>query len=153
MLADKRHAGVTSPRQVAGLLGESQAYMAKVLRLLVKADILHAERGVKGGVFLNRQPGEVTLLNIVEACQGRIVGSYCHVDTDRRLTCSFHRAAVELQTSIVNVLSHWSLEDLAAAPVARGPLPGEVQCVMGGSLASVPKSVPITPTSRTKGGR
>ncbi len=146
-MADGQHAGVTSPRRIAAVLGESPAYMAKVLRLLVKAGILHAERGVKGGVFLTRRPHEVTLLNVVEACQGRIVGSYCHVDADRRLTCAFHRAAVELQAAIVRALSHWTLEDLAKAPVARGRLPGGVRCVMESSLVAFPKAAASVQTT------
>lgn len=149
VLADDKQA-VTSPRHIAGLLGESPAYMAKVLRLLVKAGILHAERGVKGGVFLARKPGEVTLLDVVEACQGQIVGSYCHEVADRRTTCSFHRATLELQTSIVSALSHWSLEDLAKVPVARKSLPGEIQCVMAGPLVALPRRADSAPSQKNK---
>ena len=146
VLANDQQGVATSPRQIAGLLGESHAYMAKVLRLLVKAGILHAERGAKGGVFLNRQPSEISLLNIVEACQGQIAGSYCQDVADRRTTCSFHRAALELQTSIVQVLAHWSLEDLAEIPVARHALPGGIQCVMTGALGAIPGPVQLGPS-------
>jgi DNA-binding IscR family transcriptional regulator len=104
--------------------------MAKVLRSLVKAGILRAEHGSKGGVFLNRRPAEITLLAVVEACQGAIVGSYCQDIDDIRATCAFHRAAVELRKAITDVLSHWNLEHLVRAPGPAKRLPGGKQCMM-----------------------
>jgi Rrf2 family protein len=119
-LAKDQQATATPPRSIALRLGESPAYMAKVLRSLVKAGILRAEHGSKGGVLLNRRPDEITLLAVVEACQGAIVGSYC----------AFHRAAVELREAITDVLSHWNLEHLVNAPGPSNRLPGGKQCMM-----------------------
>jgi Rrf2 family protein len=73
-LAKDQQGIATPPRSIALELGESPAYMAKVLRSLVKAGILRAEHGSKGGVLLNRRADEITLLAVVEACQGAIVG-------------------------------------------------------------------------------
>ncbi|HEX7286902.1 MAG TPA: Rrf2 family transcriptional regulator [Candidatus Angelobacter sp.] len=129
-----------SPRNIALQLGESQAYMAKVLRALVKAGILRAEHGSRGGVLLSRPPFEITLLAIVEACQGAIVGSYCQETPDLRTTCAFHRAAVELRHAIVSVLTRWTLEHLAASPRPAGPLPGGMLCMLAG--------VPVKPEGR-----
>lgn len=122
----------TSPRSIALQLGESPAYMAKVLRALVRAGILRAERGSRGGVLLNRPPDQITLLAIVEACQGAIVGTYCQEVDDLGNTCAFHRAAVELRHSIVNVLTRWTLEHLAASPHPTGQVPGGMLCMLAG---------------------
>jgi Rrf2 family protein len=129
-LAKDRQGVAISPRSIAVELGESQAYMAKVLRSLVKAGILRAERGSKGGVLLNRRSSEITLLDIVEACQGTIVASYCEGIDDLRTACAFHRAAVELRQAIVTVLSRWNLEQLAKSPGPAKSLPGGKQCLM-----------------------
>ncbi len=136
----------TSPRSIALQLGESQTYMAKVLRSLVKAGILRAEHGRRGGVLLNRRPEAITLLAVVEACQGAIVGSYCEDVDDPGTTCAFHRAALELRESIVAVLSHWTLERLAKAPgITRCGL-GRRQCPMAefplSAAASMVRSKP-----------
>ncbi len=131
-LAEAEQGLVASPRSIAARLGESPAYMAKVLRFLVKAGILRAEHGSRGGVLLNRRSCDVTLLAIVEACQGAIAGSYCRDIDDLRTTCAFHRATVELQHSVVNVLSRWTLEQLAASPRPTRRLPGEMHCMMVG---------------------
>jgi Rrf2 family protein len=66
-LAKDKEGVVVSPRTIALQLGESQTYMAKVLRSLVKAGVLRAEHGSRGGVLLNREPKHITLLMIVEA--------------------------------------------------------------------------------------
>lgn len=130
-LANDQQGVAVPPRGIALQLGESPAYMAKVLRSLVKAGILRAEHGSKGGVLLNRRPDEITLLAVVEACQGAIVGSYCQDVDDIRKTCAFHRAAVELREAIKGVLSQWSLEHLAKAPGRIRSLPTGKQCMMG----------------------
>lgn len=131
-LAKDRAECATSPRSIGVQLGESPAYMAKVLRLLVKAGILRAEHGSRGGVILTRRPDEITLLAIIEACQGTIVGSHCQDVDDSRTTCAFHKAAVELREAIIGVLSRWNLEQLAGAPGPSECLPGGKQCIMTG---------------------
>ena len=45
--------GPISPRRIAEQLGESPTYLAKVMRLLVKAGILRAHFGMAGGVVLH----------------------------------------------------------------------------------------------------
>ena len=146
-VADAEQGVVVSPRTIAARLGESPAYMAKVLRSLVKAGILRAEHGRRGGVLLNRRPSDVTLLAIVEACQGAIAGSYCQGIPDLRMACAFHRAAVELQHSVVSVLSRWNLEQLGASPRPTKRLPGEMHCMMVGfsaiGAAASPASRPL----------
>jgi|SRR5215831_12819573 len=126
----KDQQGIATPRSIALKLGESPAYMAKVLRSLVKAGILRAEHGSKGGVLLNRRADEITLLAVVEACQGAIVASYCQDIDDIETTCAFHRAAAELRETTKAVLSRWNLEQLAKAPGGTACLPKGKQCVM-----------------------
>ena len=144
-LARENQGVVISPRNIALTLGESQAYMAKVLRSLVKAGILRAEHGSRGGVLLNRHTGEITLRAIVEACQGEIAGSYCQDIDDVQSTCAFHRAAVELRQSIVDVLERWTLEGLAAVPGPQRSLPRGVHCMMTGPLVHLSREQQSNP--------
>jgi len=136
-LVEAEQGVVASPRSIAAQLGESPAYMAKVLRSLVKAGILRAEHGRNGGVLLNRRPTDVTLLAIVEACQGAIAGSYCLGSADLRTTCAFHRAAVELQHSIMKILSRWTHEQWATTPRQGKRLPGESPRMMVGFTVAI----------------
>jgi len=105
-----------SLKSAATQLGESPTYLAKVARQLVRAGILRAQRGVAGGVTLNRLPTAVTLLATVEACQGTILGDFCSDEANLRMTCAFHQASAELHAAIVHVLSKWTLNDLLRQP-------------------------------------
>jgi Rrf2 family protein len=132
-MGHQRENAVLSPRLLAEALQESPTYMAKVARLLVKAGILRAEKGARGGVYLCRRPAAIPLLQIVEACQGAIVGDYCRPACDKRTVCSYHLAAEDLRGAIVGALSAWTLEQLMKRPVARVPLGAGAQaCLMAG---------------------
>lgn len=109
-----------SIRQVADHLGESPTYLAKVTRHLVRAGILKAHRGVMGGIELNRPPQTITLLAIVEACQGAILGDFCQETRTLNGVCAFHAAAAELHQSIVRVLVRWTLDQFIDHPGASG---------------------------------
>ncbi len=124
---------VLSPRRLAESLAESPTYMAKVCRLLVKAGILRAERGSRGGVLLGRHPREISLLSVVEACQGAILGSYCRGAFELKDTCAYHQATVELHQAIVKVLSRWTLAHLLKKPCPSPHSGLEVLCVLAGA--------------------
>jgi Rrf2 family protein len=123
---------VISPKKIALELGESPSYLSKVSGLLVKAGVLRAEKGVKGGVQLARPPSHITLLEVVEACQGAPSGGYCRVDCDPAMACSFHQAALELEAATVSVLSRWTLAKLLKKPHVTRRFAGGYHCVMLG---------------------
>lgn len=134
-LAQQEGDGWWSPRRLAAELGESPTYMAKVLRHLVKAGILDVARGVHGGVHLLRKPRGVTLLEIVEACQGAILGDYCRSGRPETHVCSFHRAAAELHDAIEGVLGRWTLDGLLQKPENKPVRRGAAACLMQGVTA------------------
>ena len=123
---------VISPKKIAAELGESPSYLSKVAGLLVKAAVLRAEKGVKGGVQLAKPPNQITLLEVVEACQGSLGGSHCPADCGAEDVCSFHEAALELETATVGALSRWTLARLLKKPNVTGRLAGGYQCAMLG---------------------
>jgi Rrf2 family protein len=121
-LAKQEPGACLSPRRLADTLGESPTYLAKVLRHLVRSGILRAEMGVKGGVKLALPPERITLLEVVEACHGPVVGDYCNSPRPESSVCNFHRAALELHRAITGVLGRWSLADLLENPHAHGEI-------------------------------
>lgn len=129
LLAQQNPGACWSPRRMAECLGESPTYLAKVARHMVKAGILEAERGVKGGVRLLKAPSSITLLEVVEACQGTIVGDYCRSSRPSATYCSFHLAALELHQAITGVLQRWTLLDLLNTP-GSGHAVGGVSCLI-----------------------
>lgn len=127
-----------SPRHLAEQLGESPTYLAKVARRLVRAGLLRAHRGVTGGVVLRRPPAEITLLAIVEACQGTILGDFCEDAADLAKTCALHQACAELHQAIVAVLSRWTLAQFAQQPRPRGLLAKRIPCWLEPTPVVVP---------------
>lgn len=121
---------VVSPRRIAEELGESPTYLSKVTTQLVKAGVLRAEKGVKGGVQLARPAAEITMLSIVEACQGTIVGGYCRSACRPSEVCAFHQAALQLETAIGETLRHWTLAALLKKPSRAKALADGFSCVM-----------------------
>ncbi len=106
--------------------------MAKVTGMLVKAGILRGHRGISGGVTLIRDPQEISLLDIVEACQGKILGDYCQEVNDLRKACNFHKAMHELHLSITTALKHWTLAQLAKKPLPVQSVNDDGVCRMTG---------------------
>jgi Rrf2 family protein len=127
LLAQQDPGACWSPRRLAESLGESPTYLAKVMRHLVRGGILDAEKGVKGGVRMRHAPADITLLAIVEACQGPIAADYCRSERPALSYCAFHAAALELHEAITAVLGRWTLAELLAKP---GP-GGDPACATG----------------------
>lgn len=116
------------PRRIAAAIGASPSYMSKVTGLLVRAGILSAHKGARGGVMLATRPQKLTLLEIVEACQGKVLGDFCEATDDLRLVCAYHRSMAELHDAIIEVLSRWTLADLAAKPQPDAALAPHITC-------------------------
>ena len=138
LLAQQDPTACWSPRRLAQSLGESPTYLAKVVRHMVKAGILEAEKGVKGGVRLRQPSEEISLLAVVEACQGTIVGDFCRSNRPPWSHCTFHRAALELHSAIKGVLERWTIANLLETPEGIGDRVGGVTCLMAGGLNVAP---------------
>lgn len=117
-------------KEVARQIKVSPTYLVKVAGHLIRADIVQAVRGQRGGVVLRRSPVTISLHDIVVACQGAIKGDYCRSATKRSHTCAFHQAGVELQEAILGVLQRWTLEDFLRQPCPTGSYRGQLPCVL-----------------------
>ena len=120
-----------SPGKIAAQLGASPSYLAKISTLLVKADILKTFHGMYGGVKLSHPPEEISLLGIVEACQGKILGDYCQEHPKLKQVCAYHVAMHELQCAMVDTLGKWTLAAIVAKPAPAPALRDVVSCRMG----------------------
>ncbi len=108
-----------TPPKMAATLESSPTYMSKVLRMLAKGEILESHRGIAGGFMLTRKPENITLLEIVVACQGTIASNYCtelSSDSAIRNSCGYHQAMVQLRDAVESVLKQWTLQMVIDAP-------------------------------------
>ena len=109
-----------SPRQIAESLECSPSYLAKTVGMLVRAGVLRSIKGSQGGVLLAKRPEEITLLEMVEACQGLLIANYCQEISAHPNPCAFHQAMKELHAVTVATLSKWTLTDLMKCPASSG---------------------------------
>ena len=126
-----------APREIANHLGTSPTYLSKITSILVKADILSSHRGPYGGVTISRPTSSITLLEIIESCQGRVTGDYCQGVEDLQSVCAFHQAMQEAHQAIIQVFSRWSLADLIERLSPGKNLGDGVSCLMAGIGAPV----------------
>jgi Rrf2 family protein len=71
LLSHVRPGEALSSRRMAEFYGLPSAYLSKLLKSLVRAGILDATTGPRGGFRLARPPGDITVLDILEAVEGR----------------------------------------------------------------------------------
>lgn len=58
------------------------SFLAKIISQLSIAGLIHTSRGARGGVSLARQPGEISVLEVVEAIDGPVQLNECTVNPD-----------------------------------------------------------------------
>lgn len=70
LLAVLGHDRSVTARRLAEFHGVPEAYLTKILKSLVDAGILTSSLGPRGGFRLARDPGEITVLEVVDAVEG-----------------------------------------------------------------------------------
>jgi Rrf2 family protein len=69
-LARRHDGGYVKIREVAATMALPASYTPQVLRLLAEGGLAEARAGRDGGYRLTRPPGQVALLEVVEAAEG-----------------------------------------------------------------------------------
>lgn len=77
VLAEQYGEGPTTLDAICAKRELPKQYLVKIFSSLTKADLITPVRGKKGGYLLAREPGEVTLLEVIEAVEGPIVLNFC----------------------------------------------------------------------------
>jgi len=64
-------------RQIAEVQQIPPSFLAKIISQLAIAGLIHTSRGARGGVSLAHSPGEISVLDVVEAIDGPIALNEC----------------------------------------------------------------------------
>jgi Rrf2 family protein len=92
-------------------------FLSKVLQQLVRARLIHSQRGSGGGFSLAVSAGSVSLLDVVEAIEGPVRLNQCIEEgpsCDRKSWCPAHRVWAEAQAAVMNVLGGATMTKLAS---------------------------------------
>ena len=132
-LADRGSERVSSG-VLAGLQGVSGAFAAKIFAKLEKAGIVDSFEGPGGGYRLARSPGEISVLDVVEAIEGRKRLFECQEIRGRCAlfggeapawatdgVCAIHAVMLRAEERMRAELARTTLGDLARTVGAKAP--------------------------------
>ena len=130
-LAQLEPGATASAAQLAAYYDVPAAYLAKQLQALVRAGVLAATTGPRGGFRLARRPDEVTLLHVVEAVDGAASPYECREirqqgrgalpPEDCRHTCVLAERMAEAHDAWRRALAGVSLADILDTLPAWAP--------------------------------
>lgn len=90
-------------------------FLSKILQLLVKHKLLVSMKGPTGGFNLNRNPKEITLIEVIEAIDGLDMFDQCGIGfkrCDDEHPCPIHEDYKKVRNQIQNLFESKTLEEL-----------------------------------------
>jgi len=113
-LANRYGCGLVMVRQIAESQDISMRYLEHILNALRASGLVKSTRGAKGGYELARQPGEITLGEIIRSLEGpmNIVPCLADDSCERKPTCVMYEVWKKIKESIDKVLDSITLEDM-----------------------------------------
>ena len=110
-----------------------RSFLAKIFQSLVKAGLVRSYRGAGGGFALSRKPSEISVLEVIEAIEGKIALQRCQLevpDCEHMEGCALCGLFERAQDRVREVFAGTTIADLlkkeAALPTTRrhiGKLP------------------------------
>lgn len=103
-----------SASEIAAATKVPQAYLQKILRLLTRAKLLTAQRGVGGGFMLAQLPSAISMLDVLKACNSqpdRIERCPLGITGHTEL-CSLHKLLDQQIEQFEQTFGAISIEDL-----------------------------------------
>ena len=97
------------------------SFLAKIISQLSIAGLLQTSRGARGGVTLAREPGKITLLEVIEAIDGPIMLNECVGENGTCVfedDCPLRPVWCEAQEELVNRLKGTNFQQLLEQSLA-----------------------------------
>lgn len=105
---------------IAEATGSAPGYLIKVLQGLAKVGVVSTHRGTTGGYALRRDPGTLTVLEVVTAIDPieRIRSCPLGLSDHAIALCPLHRRIDDSLATIERDLARTTIEELAREPVS-----------------------------------
>jgi Rrf2 family protein len=104
------------------------AYLAKIVNSLARKGILATQRGIGGGVTLNRLATDITLFDLASALDDPSIKTTCMLGTaecsDER-SCPAHRFWSDCRSKYIDYLKKMTVADIAAFDLRRRSKPAK----------------------------
>jgi Rrf2 family protein len=110
--------------QIAAATGVRQAYLAKVVQELRRAGVVRSQRGVGGGVSLEKAPQALTLLEVINAVDPikRITTCPLGLAAHGARLCRLHKRVDNALAMIEDAFRNTTLAELLTEPDSSVPL-------------------------------
>ncbi|MGR8936077.1 MAG: SUF system Fe-S cluster assembly regulator [Gammaproteobacteria bacterium] len=99
--------------EIATATGIMQPTVSKILKLLVKAKVLKSIRGAHGGYTLARNPGKISVAEVINALEGPIALTQCSISDDGCLQAD--GCGIRGNWSVINKTIQRALESVTLA--------------------------------------
>ncbi|MEK6711982.1 MAG: Rrf2 family transcriptional regulator [Nitrospinota bacterium] len=99
-----------------------QAFLAKLMPMLIRGGMVASVQGPKGGYRLARRPGEVSFLDVIQAIEGPIALVGCQEDGDGcgfEPFCTMNEVFAEAQKRLVEFFRATTFADLPVQPCCQ----------------------------------
>ena len=99
-------------------LSISKSFLAKILQLLAKGDILNSYKGVNGGFILKKEPKDINMLEVLSSVEGKAPAvfdcapSIKDCPSDQAKICSLWPFLNKLQIKIDSFFAELTLADI-----------------------------------------
>jgi len=122
-LADQTPEARTT-EQIASVTRVPQAYLSKVMQNLARAGIVRSQRGIHGGFLLNKDPAELTILEVVNAVDPiqRIRTCPLGLVAHGVQLCPLHRRLDNALGMVERAFGETTLAEVLAEPTTSIPL-------------------------------
>ncbi len=138
--------------------GIPKSFLAKIFQDLARTGMLRSQRGAGGGFVLARTPDQITVLEIIEAIDGKIALQRClgeEPECERMESCALCGLFEEAQDRLKEVFAQTTLAELGrrrgGAHTSRSARPNGASPRAGGADAPQPIAFysrpPETPTT------
>jgi Rrf2 family protein len=109
----------TGLKEIAYKLAIPQPYLAKILQVLARKKILHSTKGPHGGFYLLMPAEKLTLMDIIDAIDGRnffdscyITGERCNLDRPDDGRCVLHNELRAEKIRLENFFSSKTIDQI-----------------------------------------
>ena len=92
-----------------------KVFLAKIMQSLNKAGLVRSRQGAKGGFALSKAPAEITVLEAIEAIEGKIAFQRCLEtipDCDKKDGCTLCAVFTEAQNRVTEMFNQMTLADM-----------------------------------------
>ena len=115
VIAEREHEGPVLAKVIATEGKVPSKYLSKVLRDLVRSNVLRSTRGIGGGFRLRRKPEAIKLMDVVKPFEDLLASQECPLGNTRcseKNPCPMHERWKPVKESLQSLLGETTLGDV-----------------------------------------